>query len=143
MPLVLKLQCDAFVLPEVVMSNKRPSEQIRVKSPFAVQASPFGHAELVNMRNAMASIAPEWLVELQGICSDEATLVLIPDSGDDSIGPSFMISRDTCGLRVDEVHWDILTEVGVFRSLSEVLLTLRARLAFCTGLTAPSSMTVH
>ena len=54
----------------------------------------------------MAEIAPDWSVELQGICAEEATLVLMPDGGDDANGPSFVISQETFGFRMDQVHWD-------------------------------------
>jgi hypothetical protein len=70
-------------------------------------------------------------------------LVLVPDDGDDLVGPSFVISRETYGLRVDQVHWDALTEVGVFASLNEVLKVLHARLACCIDTVIPASITVH
>ena len=40
-----------------------------------------------------------------GICANEATLVVTPEDGDDETGPSFVISRETYGLRLDQVHW--------------------------------------
>ncbi len=91
----------------------------------------------------MAEIASEWSVELQGVCADEAILVLLPEDGDDAMGPSFVISRETYGLRVDQVHWERLTEVGVFASITDVLATLRPRVAFCSGLAVPPSVTLH
>ena len=77
------------------------------------------------VQRAMAEIAPDWAVELEGICTEEATLVVVPEDGDDAIGPSFVISRETYGLRVDQVHWDALTEVGVFASLARRRAALR------------------
>ena len=50
----------------------------------------------MQLRNG--EIAPDWAVELEGICDEEATLVVLPEGGDDAIGPSFVISRETYGL---------------------------------------------
>ena len=91
----------------------------------------------------MAEIAPEWTVELQGISSEEASLVLTPEDGDDATGPSFMISRETYGFRLDQVHWDALMECGVYASLHDVVAVLAARLAFYPDLAVPASVTLH
>jgi hypothetical protein len=123
--------------------SKRSVGHSDVFVPAAVTLRPLGKAELTWIRRSMADIAPEWAAELQGICADEATLVLVPDGGDDAIGPSFVISRETFGLRVDQVHWDLATEVGTFASLAQVMEVLRLRLAFCTGDSVPASCTVH
>ncbi|MDR3531930.1 MAG: hypothetical protein P4L90_15450 [Rhodopila sp.] len=125
------------------MSIKRPGDQISQNGAFAVRARPLGYTELAMMQQAIAEVAPDWSVELQGICADEATLVLLPEDGDDATGPSFVISRETYGFRLDQVHWDTLTEVGVFASLNDVLGALRIRLAFCSGRAAPPSVTLH
>ena len=110
---------------------------------FAVQVRPIGQSDLGVVQRAMAAIAPSWSVELQGICVDEATLVLLPEDGDDANGPSFMISRETYGFRLDQVHWDVVTEVGLFPALDGVIGALALRLAFFPEQTVPGSMTVH
>ena len=91
----------------------------------------------------MADVAPEWSVELQGICADEASLVVLPEDGDDAKGPSFMISRETYGFRIDQVHWDVVTEIGVFAAMADIVRVLRLRLAFCYGVETPNSVTLH
>jgi hypothetical protein len=131
------------VRQEVVMSIKRGSEQVGISNAFAAPVHPLSATDLAVVRRAMAEIAPEWAVELENTCAGEATLVLVPDDGDDLVGPSFVISRETYGLRVDQVHWDALTEVGVFASLNEVLKVLHARLACCIDTVIPASITVH
>ena len=127
---------------ESVMAINRRFEQVNLEPTFAPM-SPLGKADLALVRRAMAEIAPDWAVALEGICAEEATLVLVPDDGDDRSGPSFVISRETYGLRVDQVHWDAVTEVGMFASLSDVLAGLRLRLAFCMDRTVPGSATLH
>jgi hypothetical protein len=125
------------------MSIKRYGFQTSRDLAFAVRVRRIGGADLALVQGAMAEIAPEWSVELQGICADEATLVLLPEDGDDAMGPSFMVSRETYGFRVDQVHWDVVTEIGVFASMNDVVDVLRLRLAFCIGLEAPASVTLH
>jgi len=68
---------------------------------------------------------------------------VVPEDGDDASGPSFLVSRETYGLRIDQVHWDVVTEVGVFASMYDVVDVLRSRLSFCNGLGTPVSVTLH
>jgi hypothetical protein len=125
------------------MSTKRRSEPTSLAAAFAVQLPPLGDADLVYMQRAMAEIAPDWAVEMEGICSDEAALVVVPEDGDDATGPSFVVSRETYGLRLSQLHWDTMTEVGVFASLTDVVTALQVRLAFCIDMTLPASVTLH
>jgi hypothetical protein len=125
------------------MPIKRRFEQNSLVTTFAAPVPPLGDSELALVQRAMAEIAPDWAVALESICVDETTLVLVPDDGDDRSGPSFVISREAYGLRVDQVHWDEVTEVGVFASLTDVLQVLRPRLAFCIDSTVPASATIH
>jgi hypothetical protein len=125
------------------MSVKRPGSQTGQDLAFTVQVRPIGDTELAFVQAALGEIAPDWSVELQGICADEATLVLLPEGGDDEMGPSFMISRETYGFRLDQIHWDVMTEFGVFASLNDVVGTLAARLAFYPDLAVPASVTLH
>lgn len=125
------------------MSIKRLGHHSSQTSTFAAPVRPLGDSDLALVQSAMAEIAPEWSVELQGICVEEATLVLLPEGGDDAMGPSFMISRETYGFRLDQVHWDVLTEFGVFASLNEVVAAIGDRLAFCPGIAVPASVMIH
>ena len=125
------------------MSIKRPGFQTNEDLAFTAPVRPIGDADLDFVQRAMAEIAPEWTVEMGGICADEATLVLLPEGGDDAMGPSFMISRETYGFRIDQVHWDEVTEIGVYATMHDIVDVLRLRLAFCAGLEAPVSVTVH
>jgi hypothetical protein len=125
------------------MSIKRSNVHPDQDMAFAVRVRPIGQSDLGFVQRAMAAIAPSWSVELHGICADETTLVLLPEDGDDANGPSFMISRESYGFRVDQVHWDVVTEVGVFAALNEVVGALGIRLAFGSDQTVPRSVTVH
>ncbi len=125
------------------MPIKRSGFQTSLDLPFNMPVRPLGDADLASMQFVLAEIAPEWSVELQGICAEEATLILLPDDGDDENGPSFVISRETYGFRLDQVHWDTMTEVGVFDSLTDVVSALRPRVAFCTAMAAPAGVTLH
>ncbi|MGD0103756.1 MAG: hypothetical protein ABSC06_06930 [Rhodopila sp.] len=125
------------------MSSKRPALQTSQNLAVTMAVRPIGGADLALVQAAIGDAAPEWSVELQGFCADEATLVLVPEDGDDAMGPSFLVSRETCGFRIDQVHWDVVTEVGVFASMHDVVDVLRSRLAFCNGLETPVSVTLH
>jgi hypothetical protein len=125
------------------MSIKRPGIQTSQDLAFTVRARPIGGADLILVQAAMAEAAPDWSVEMQGICADEATLVLLPEDGEDAMGPSFMISREAFGFRVDQVHWDVVTEIGVFASMHDIVDVLRLRLAFSAAMEAPASVTLH
>jgi hypothetical protein len=125
------------------MSIKRRLDQIVLHAGFAAQIPPLGDADRAFLARVMHEIAPDWSVELEGIASGDATLVVIPDDGDDATGPTFIVTRETYGLRVNQLHWDALTEVGVFASLSDVVAALQARLAFCLDIAVPPSVTLH
>jgi hypothetical protein len=128
---------------ERAMSIKRRFEQNSLVTTFAAPVPPLGDTDLALVQRAMAEMTPDWAVALESICVDETTLVLVPDDGDDRSGPSFVISREAYGLRVDQVHWDEVTEIGVFASLIDVLEALRRRLAFSIDSTVPASATMH
>jgi hypothetical protein len=136
-------KADSVARLEGVMSNKGSNFQANQNLAVALHIRPIGANDLGFMQRAMAEIAPSWSVELQGICVDEATLVLLPEDGDDANGPSFMISRESYGFRVDQVHWDVVTEVGVFPALNDVVGALGVRLAFFPDQTVSGSATIH
>jgi hypothetical protein len=125
------------------MSSKRSLTRFSVPAPAVVHLHPLGIADLALVQRALDEIAPEWSAELHGICADEATLVLLPDGGDDAMGPSFMISRDAAGYLVDQVHWDIVTEVGIFTSLNDVIAAVRLRLVHGMDEPTGTSYTLH
>jgi hypothetical protein len=137
------LGCGSIAHLEIAMSNKRPGNEVNAKAAFTVQVDALGQTDFVLVQRAMEDIAPDWYVELQGICANEATVILVPDSGDDQMGPSFVISREAYGLRLDQVHWDEVTEVGIFASLNDVLAALRLRWTMYASDSAPASITLH
>ena len=100
-------------------------------------------ADVTRVQHAIADIAPEWSVELHGICAAEATLVLLPASGDEAMGPSFLISQDESGYMVDQVHWDLVTEIGRFTTLAAAMSALCACLGLYITGDAPRPYTLH
>jgi len=115
------------------MSHKRLSDRTSQKSAVALKAPPLGSADLALLQDLIDEIAPDWTVELHGICADEASLILLPDGGDDLIGPSFVVTRETDGFRLDQVRWDEMTEVGFYPSLIDILAAIRCQLAVGPG----------
>ncbi len=125
------------------MSTKRSSIQTSPKAAVGVKAPPFGSADVTIFQRVIDDVAPDWTVELDGICAGEASLLVLPDGGDDQTGPSFAVSRETYGFKLDRVRWDVMTEIGVFSSLQDVLAAVRGQLAFFSGLADPSRVTIH
>jgi hypothetical protein len=125
------------------MSYKRSSGQTSQKATVAVSVPPLGVADQAFFQAVINDVAPGWTVELDGICADEASLILVPDGGEDDLGPSFCITREGYGLRLDQVQWDAMTEVGIYASLREVLDIICHRLAFHADTMHPGSVTIH
>ena len=126
------------------MAYKRYSDPATQKSAPAPEAPPpLGSIELSLFRDVIAVIAPDWTVELHGFCADEASLIVVPDSGEDLTGPSFAVTRESCGFKLDRVRWDIMTEIGLFSTLPDVLRAIRSQLAFCSGVADSAMVTLH
>ncbi len=125
------------------MANKRQIAQASFQTTFTLPSAPLGYAELQMVKAALTNVAPEYTVELLSTYNEQTTLILLPVSGDDVAGPSFVISQDAFGLRVSQVHWDVVADVGVFPALQDVVLALGRRLAFCSTGIAPATMTLH
>jgi hypothetical protein len=108
-----------------------------------VRAEPIGLGELRFVRDTLAEFAPDWCAELDGICSDEATIVVVPESGNDETGPSFVVSRESYGYRLDQVHWDATRGMGVFGSLADVMTVMRQCLSLDVAWSHPRNRTLH
>ncbi len=124
------------------MAAKRVAVSNRTPTP-AASTRPLTEADRRAVQTLLANTDGDWTVELTGLRAEEATLVVMPEDGDDVNGPSFIVSRDAAGLRVDQLHWDALTEVGLYATLNDALGALRARLAFCSFTHVPASVTIH
>jgi hypothetical protein len=125
------------------MSNKRPITQTSQKTAIGLKAPRIGAADLEVFQSVVDDIAPDWTVELAGICADEASLIVVPDAGDDETGPSFAVTPETYGFRLDRVRWDAMTEIGVFLSLHDVLTAVRSQLAIFSGSADRPGVTIH
>ncbi len=125
------------------MSVKRSGLAAAQGAIVVAQTKALGLPELRYVQNAMADVAPDWSAELAGICSEEATLVLLPENGDDATGPSFVISRESFGYRLDQVHWDMMHEIGVYPSLLDVMTVIQVHVGFTSLLQNADTHTVH
>ena len=124
------------------MTVKRTSTGT-TRSVTVVSVEPIGLGELRYLRDALAEFAPDWCAELDGICADEATLVVVPDSGDDMTGPSFVVSRESYGYRLDLVHWDNMQGIGLFPSLVDIMAAIRTRLSLDMARLHPGTASLH
>ncbi len=123
------------------MSVKPPNDLTTSDATVALPTQPLGLAERALVETALADVAPDWSVDLQGICMDEAMLILLPPGGDDGIGPSFVISRESFGFKVDIVQWDLMQDVGSYAARDDAVAAIRARLA--CGLRVSLSSRMH
>ena len=124
------------------MSLKRSSSATLQKPVLAMPAGRLGLAELRIVEQALADVASDWSVELNGISVEDASLVVLPEGGDDAMGPSFVISRESFGFRLDQLHWDVMQEIGIYAALGEAIAAVWVRLARA-DLTYPVSLTLH
>jgi hypothetical protein len=126
------------------MAYKSSSNEIGRK-PAVAPASPppLGSRDLKLFRSVLGVIAPAWTVELHGFCADEASLIVVPNSGEDSTGPSFAVTREGYGFKLDRVRWDLATEVGMYSSLTNVLVAIRSQIARCVASPDGGSVTIH
>lgn len=127
------------------MAYKRSSVPTSQKSALAPKAPapPLGATELSLFRSVIGVIAPDWTVELHGFCADEASLIVVPDSGEDLTGPSFAVTRESFGFKLDRVRWDVITEVGLYPTLPDVLAAIRRELAVCSDVANSGMVTIH
>jgi hypothetical protein len=103
---------------------------------------PLCMGDVAMVAEAIADVAPDWSVELQGICADEASLIMLPEAADDAIGPSFVVQKAACGFRLDQFHWDAFSEIGAFPTMNDVVHAVRARLEHIAA-TTPASLLRH
>ncbi len=124
------------------MSTKRPGFAGLQPVPV-VRAEPLNIGDLRFVRDMLAEFAPGWCAELDGICADEATLVIVPEHGDDEAGPSFVISREAFGYRLNQVHWDELRDLGIASTLADAMAAVRHILLLDAVRHHEGSRTVH
>jgi hypothetical protein len=124
------------------MRSKR-TDSAASDSISVIQAPPLGLGDLRFVRDALVDVGPQWCAELEGICADVATIVIVPEDGDDATGPSFVVSREGFGYRLDQVRWDHMQDVGAFATLADVMTAVQRQMA--TGLSAQheASLTLH
>ena len=111
--------------------------------PVAFAAQPISTRELRAVALMLSEIAPDWSVELHGISLEDSSLIVLPEDGEDENGPSFAISRDGYALRLDQIHWDELTELGTYSTLAEVLDVMAQSLGDFTAFQRSRSITLH
>ena len=111
--------------------------------PAALAVQQISGRDLQVVALMLADIAPQWSVELHGISIEDSSLIVLPEDGEDENGPSFAISRDGGGFRLDQIHWDELTELGTYATLGDVLDIMARSLGEFTDFQRPCSITLH
>ncbi len=132
-----------FASLEPEMTSKRSSPAAPQKPLQVMPIRRLGLAELGIVEQALADVASHWSVELDGVSVENTSLVVLPDSGDDAMGPSFVISRESLGFRLDQLHWDLMQEIGTFAILADAIAAIRVRLLSNPAPTCLMSLTLH
>ena len=58
-------------------------------------------------------------------------------------GPSFVISREGFGFKLDQLHWDEMHELGTYSALADVVTAVEMRLSLDCNRNQSMSLTVH
>lgn len=111
--------------------------------PLALTPAAFSRRDLQIVEAMLADFGPQWSVELHGISAEDTSLIILPEDGEDALGPSLMISREGYGLRLDQIHWDELTEMGTFPTLGNVVDAIARVLQGYSDFKLPASVTIH
>jgi hypothetical protein len=112
-------------------------------NPLALPPAAFSGRDLQIVEAMLADIAPQWSVELHGISVEDTSLIILPEDGEDAHGPSLMISREDYGLRLDQIRWDELTEIGTFPTLGDAVDAIARILQDYSDFKLPVSVTIH
>jgi hypothetical protein len=112
-------------------------------SALALTPAAFSGRDLQIVEAMLADIAPAWSVELHGVSAEDTSLIILPEDGEDALGPSLMISRENYGLRLDQIRWDELTEIGTFPTLGDVVDAIAHILQDYSDFKLPQSATIH
>lgn len=124
-------------------ASKRPSSLMSCSAPIAIAPSPISLRDLQIVEAMLADVAPQWTVELHGVSVDDTSLIILPEDGEDALGPSFTINSSDFGLRLDQIHWDELTEIGSFTSLSAAVDAIALILRDFGAPRRLASVTIH
>lgn len=126
------------------MSPKWSNLRLVQNTMIVVKPAPLDLAHQSFVRDELFDIGSDWSVDLHGVCSEETTLILLPDGGDDAFGPSFVISRESFGYRLNEVHWDEIHDLGLYPELANLVEAIRTRLTFTNNPTfRTASLMLH
>ena len=87
-----------------------------------------GPGQCQHLAKVIAGIVPDWSVELQ--CDDlgDATIVILPDDCNDSIGSALVVRRDDAAFRLEELCGDTHRKLGEHREWVDLLCAVRIRL---------------
>lgn len=84
--------------------------------------------DLDAVHTLLADIAPGWSAELNRASLNESTIVVMPDSANDLVGPSFILYWADGRVRLDQFRWDEYRKLGSFATRDDALAAMTARL---------------
>jgi hypothetical protein len=91
------------------------------------------------LATVIATLIPDWSVELHRDEFGEATIVIMPDDPNDAIYPTLIVSRYDSIFYLDELRQDSFRKLSDHLTWTELLRAVRIRLAW----EMPVSATLH
>ena len=111
--------------------------------PEDLRQASIGPAGRKVVAKAVAAVAPDWSVQLSQDCIDEINLVIRPSYGGDEYGPTFVIYEELDEFIVDQVRWDVCTEIGAYPDLAEATWAMVLHLVPCARALPMPSRLLH
>jgi hypothetical protein len=113
------------------------------RQPRLSPLEPLGPDHRSYLAAAVADIVPDWTVDLHAEGRADATITIMPEDGDDDLGPTLFVHCDGDTFHLDQLHGDAFSNLGAFGALSDVAHVLRGRLGCLRLLLMPVSRTLH
>jgi len=131
------------MLEMTMASTKRTLLETAKTTHPALAPATISHRDLQLVEALLIDVAPQWAVELHGTSIEDASLVIVPENGEDACGPTFAISTEAFDLRVHKIHWDDVTELGFYPDINAAVAAVSAALEDFTASHVPANVTIH
>ncbi len=100
----------------------------RLRQPPACSPRSLGPRQCQHLAAVVAELVPDWSVNLRHDILGNATIVILPDDLDDSIGPALFVHGEGSTFHLEELRWGAYRKLDEYRTWDEVLRAVRIRL---------------
>lgn len=89
-----------------------------------------GSSERAEITGAVAQLVPDWSVELSHGVFPTARIIITPEDGEDTSGPTLIISAENGGFKLDAFRWDSYWTIGEYGTWTAALRQIRKVVAW-------------